>query len=86
MAVSPILLLLSTFRLRLPPEFIVDHKPDDVCGRDTETEEPASHGKKRFAALPCWWARLLLARSVKDADAGLSDDILAIVRQSISDQ
>jgi len=33
MAVSPILLLLSTSRLPLPPEFVVDHQPDDVCGR-----------------------------------------------------
>jgi hypothetical protein len=29
---------------------------------------------------------LLLARGVKDGDAGLSDDILAIVRKAIRDQ
>jgi hypothetical protein len=36
------LLLLSTSRLPLPPEFVVDHQPDDVCGRDTKAARHAA--------------------------------------------
>jgi hypothetical protein len=42
--------------------------------------------EKTVCALALLVGGLLLARGVKDGDAGLSDDILAIVRKAIRDQ
>ena len=54
-----------------------------VRGRDGR---PGAAKEKAVRTLALLVGGLLLARGVKDADAGLSDDILAIVRKTIRDQ